>query len=480
MLVRPPAIRPAARARAPLWLALLSLLLPFAGPAAAQSSAAQLSAEHAERFARQAEAWRSQLSQQMLPAWYDTTIDRESGGYLLPEAGTSNKLLASQARLMWSFARAHRAGLRDPERDYLAAATHGYRFLRANFLDPLNGGYYWMTSRVGRPLEQRKLLYGQACMLYGLLEYYRASGDVAALQDASDLYRTVMERAHDSVNGGWGEHFEADWRPIGESAVEAEADESGLPSPASGATPTPQPMVDRQNTLGIGIVGTKSGEAHLQWMAALIELHRITREAGAPPAAAEVKVEPALAEALDLNLTHFFPANAGEAYPYRQPDWQRPLGAKFREVIYGHNVEFAWLMLEAQEALGREPLWPRFDALMQHALKYGFDLEHGGLYAIGFGNRPALVKEKIWWGQAEMLAALTASVRARAEPEHAQALEQLVAFLTGHQIDSSDGMWFDAVKADGSPWRPAKVHGRKTSYHELRALLRFIEAFDAA
>ena len=479
MPFRPPAIPPAARARAPLWLALLTLLLSFdAGPAAAQGGGAGLSAEQAERFAGQAEARRRQLSEQMMPSWYDTTIDQETGGYLLPESGTSNKLLASQARLMWSFARAHRTGLRDPERDYLAAATHGYNFLRANFLDPLNGGYYWMTSRVGRPLEQSKLLYGQACMLYGLVEYYRASGDLAPLQDAIDLYHTIIERAHDPVNGGWGEHFEVDWRPIAANA--AASVETGAASPMSGQTLAPQSLVDSQVTVGVGIVGTKSGEAHLQLMAAFTELHRITREAGASSTPAEVKVEHALAEALDLNLTHFLPPDAGEAYPYLQPDWQRPLGAKFREITYGRNVEFAWLMLEAQEALGREPLWQRFDALLQHALKYGFDQQRGGLYAIGFGNRPALVTEKIWWAQAEMLAALTVSLRHRAEPEHVRALEQLLTFLTGHQIDPRDGMWFDAVKADGSPWRTAKVHGRKTSFHELRALVRFIEAFGAS
>jgi mannose/cellobiose epimerase-like protein (N-acyl-D-glucosamine 2-epimerase family) len=278
------------------------------------------------------------------------------------------------------------------------------------------------------------------------------------------------------VNGGWGEHFEVDWRPIVETATL----ETGPTGRVSRRAPTARPMLDSHITGGVGVAGTKSAEAHLQLMAALTELHRITRAPDTPPAAAEAKVEPALTEALDVNLTHFFPADAGAAYPYRQPDWQRPLGAKFREINYGHNVAFAWLMLEAQAALGREPLWQRFDALLQHALMHGFDHERGGLYAIGFGDRPALVTEKIWWGQAEMVAALTTSVRHRAEAAQVQALEQLLSFLTSHQIDPKDGVWFDAVKADGSPWRTAKVHGRKTSFHELRAMERFIEAFGAS
>ena len=123
-------------------------------------------------------------------------------------------------------------------------------------------------------------------MLYGLVEYYGASGDAAALQDAVDLYHKVMDRAHDAANGGWGEHFEPDWRPI----VQSETVATGTTSRVSGRPSMSRPMVDPQITNGIGVAGTKSAEAHLQWMAALIELYRISREGSAPSAAAEVKV----------------------------------------------------------------------------------------------------------------------------------------------------------------------------------------------
>jgi mannose/cellobiose epimerase-like protein (N-acyl-D-glucosamine 2-epimerase family) len=99
------------------------------------------------------------------------------------------------------------------------------------------------------------------------------------------------------------------------------------------------------------------------------------------------------------------------------------------------------------------------------------------VYALGFGDRPALVTEKIWWVQAEMLAALTTGIRHNPAPERVDALAQLLRFLTAHQIDPRDGMWFDAVKADGSPWRPAKAHRGKVNDHDLRAMVRFIETF---
>jgi mannobiose 2-epimerase len=478
MPVSPPETRRGPRLRVALGCALLTLLLlTGAGPAArAQAAGAQLGAEQAARFAEQAATFRRQLSEQVMPFWYDRTIDREMGGYVLPGASTSDKLLVSQARLIWGFAYAHRNGIRDPQRDYLAAATNGYRFLRSHFLDPFNGGYYWLLSRVGRPLNARKFLFGQACVLYALVEYYRASGDPAALDDAVALYRTLLEHAHDPVNGGFAEHFEADWRPVTDIApVVAPTEEPVDKEPSS-----QELIIDPETVVDVGIVGTRSGEAHLQLMEALTALLAVSRDPAAAAALGDLKVEDALAEVLDLNLSYFFPQNAGAAYPYRQPDWRRPLGAKFREINYGRNVEFAWQMLATQQALGREPMWQRFDALVQHALKHGFDAERGGLYAIGFGDRAALATEKTWWAQAEMLAALTTGVAHDANPDYVRALEQLLGFLNAHLIDPRDGMWFDAVQADGSPWRTAKVSRSKTSYHDLRAMQTFIAAFGAS
>ncbi len=431
----------------------LCLLLGPAPPAVAQDAAAtRLPAAQAARFAAQAEAWRRQLALQVMPYWYDVTLDRINGGYQLPDAESGERMLVSHARLVWGFAHAFRHGIRDPQRDYLAAAEHGYRFLMTNLHDQQQGGFYWMFSR-GRVVDERKVLYGQAFVIFALVEYYRASGDHEALRQAAELYRVIAANGRDAQHGGWYEHFERDWRPI----------------------------LDPEINVPTGNAGMKSGNALVHWMEALTELHLVSREVGEDLLGESAAgLEAALAEVLDINLRHFFPQAPGQAYPYRQADWQRPLGPAFKEISYGHNVEFAWLMLEAQAALGRDLLWPRFDALLDHALDNGFDHERGGVYALGFGDRPALVTEKIWWVQAEMLAALTTAVRHRADPERVAALDRLLQFLTAWQIDPKDGIWFDTVKADGTAWRPAKAHAWKVNYHDLRAMVKFAEAFESA
>jgi mannobiose 2-epimerase len=110
-------------------------------------------------------------------------------------------------------------------------------------------------------------------------------------------------------------------------------------------------------------------------------------------------------------------------------------------------------------------------------LHYGFDSYYGGLYSRGVDDQPATETDKIWWVQAEMLAALTAAVQHRAEPLYVEALDKLLEFIRTYQADPADGIWLDTVTAEGKPKNTAKAHNWKANYHDVRALVKFIEAF---
>jgi cellobiose epimerase len=100
----------------------------------------------AQDFPGWARDLKAELATQVLPYWFDTAQDRERGGYLLADdavAGrgqATEKQLVTQARMVWGFAHAHRKGYSTAERNYLAAAEQGHRFLRAHFRDPEHGG----------------------------------------------------------------------------------------------------------------------------------------------------------------------------------------------------------------------------------------------------------------------------------------------------------------------------------------------------
>ncbi|HTL18214.1 MAG TPA: AGE family epimerase/isomerase, partial [Patescibacteria group bacterium] len=291
------------------------------------SSAAEVSRTKAEHAAD----LKIQLAQKILPYWYETAIDRHNGGYVLADDAArkappaTEKQLVTQTRMIWGFSHAHLKGFSDEKHNYLAAAEQGYRFLRSHFLDQTNGGYYWTTDLAGTPLDRRKILYGESFVIYGLVEYYRASGDKAALQQAMDLYHLVQKYAHDRTNSGWVEHFEPDWKPI----------------------------VDPKAAVIVELGGAKSANTHLHLMEALTELYQATHD---------VEVEKSLEEALKINMTWFYPKDPAKCAFHRQPDWRAVTAPSSAGLSYGHNVEFAWLMIHAERVLGRQPSWHHFEA----------------------------------------------------------------------------------------------------------------------
>lgn len=389
---------------------------------------------------------KTQLVQKIMPYWYDTAVDRKYGGYLLADdaarkaPAATEKQLVTQARMVWGFSHAHLNGLTDGRRDYLQAARQGYQFLQAHFLDPKYGGYYWTTDLEGKPLDQRKILYGESFVIYAYVEFYRASGDRTALAQALELYRVIEKRARDEKFGGWLEHFERDWTPILQPGT---------------------PVL-------VEVAGRKSANTHLHLMEALTELYAATHDPG---------VRKSLEEALRINRTYFYPEDVSKSAFHRHLDWQPTTEPSSAGLSYGHNVEFAWLMLRAQKVLNQPSSWSHFDAEMTHALQYGYDHARGGLYSRGFDSQPAADTDKIWWVQAEMLAALTDGLAHERNADYSKALDQLLAFVLKFQANPADGIWLDTVTAEGKPKATAKAHNWKANYHDVRAMVKFIDTF---
>jgi mannobiose 2-epimerase len=342
--------------------------------------------------------------------------------------------------MVWAFSIAQIEGYSDTNWNYLKAATQGYHFLLDHFFDRQNGGYFWTTDLEGKPVNDCKFLYGQAFTIYAFVEYYRASGDTEALNHAMELYHTIQTHLYDTRNGGWFEHAEANWK---------------LLSPG-----------DPRNH--VEVVGYKSANSHLHWMEALTELYDATHDPD---------VKKSLAEALRINATYFYPNDPSQCAFHRQFDWKPVTVPSSAGLSYGHNVEFAWLMIHAENVLGQKPSWDHFYALLNHALKNGYDHERGGLYYRGFDDQPATDTEKIWWVQAEMLSALTTALKHKDDPRDEVALSQELQFIKTYQVGPKGGVWLYTVAADGKPTDTTLANSWKANYHDVRAMMKFVGAF---
>jgi len=406
-------------------------------------------------FKESALEWDALLRDRMLPYWHKTVDAR--GGYRVYDPGErswraqiksmirsshseSLRGLISQARLLWVFSHAHLLGYSTTQHDYLKAAAHGYSYLTETMLDREHGGCYWKTDVNRGVIEPHKILYGQAMAIYALVEYHRASGLFDALEYACSLYETVQKKFHDNVHGGWIEHCERDFTPLtctGERLP-------GMPD----------------------VIGFKSGDAHLHWMEALTELYAEVRDAS---------VRDSLVEVIELLCTRFYPPGVSESFEYLLPDWEAVSSNELSLVSHGHMVEFAWLLLHAQQALGINRDWDHFESLLRHSLRYGFDHERGGFYFRGKPNETACDTTKYWWVQAEGLSALTNAVAH--SDEYSEPLTQLVDWILNYQIRSDDGVWIVSTDTGGRPLNVKKAFEWKAAYHEVRAITKFVQTF---
>jgi mannobiose 2-epimerase len=402
-----------------------------------------------ESYASRCKPW---IRDGMLPYWRKTGLDRRFGGYRLRDYGSerwarlhrwrarqhASKHLMSQSRLVWVFAHAQLAGFTDGSGADLAAARSGYTFLVGHFWDDEYGGWRWETTREGAPRDERKSLCGQVTMLLALVEYARATDDAGALGYANETFDLIETRFRDEVYGAWTENLSRDLQPLDDGT----------------------PMVDR--------IGVKSAGVLIHVMEALAEFADLT---GNP------RVLRALGESVDLMRTQFLTDDPAEWVSFRNGDWSLVDDPAALVHSYGHAVEHAWLSIRAEHVLGRQPSWDYFFQLVDHAIQYGFDRARGGLYTRGPAIGPATNDEKQWWAQAEMIAGLTDA--ALQCPDHGYDIEllKLMEFVAAHFVDPKDSVWFDTCAADGSVAFRRKAHDWQSSYHDVRGLVKFANAY---
>lgn len=119
-----------------------------------------------------------------------------------------------------------------------------------------------------------------------------------------------------------------------------------------------------------------------------------------------------------------FTTDKGYMNLYFQPDWtpivfedsSRAVQEQHLEidhVTFGHDIETAFLLLEAAHALGFSEDLVLTDAkkMVDHTIANAWDDEHGGFYDRGYyfqGNEQLTVTDssKVWWAQAEALHSL--------------------------------------------------------------------------
>ena len=392
-----------------------------------------------------AEEIEAALRRDVLDAWFPRCIDTAYGGFLSDFARdwtptrSGGKFSVFQGRMTWVAAQVvrRRPDLRDR---FLPVVRHGLEYLNGVMWDKIHGGFFWMLDDNGSippSSGDGKHLYGMSFCLYGAAAAYQATRDPRALELAQKAFRWIDGHAHDNEHGGYREQLTRDGK-----SMDSE--------------------LDRGRASGVGFIGFKSMNTHIHLLESFTQLYEVWRDE-----LVRIRLEELLTVTRDKVC-----AEPGVMNQFFTMDW-RPIPD---HDSYGHDVETAYLMLEAEEVLGKghDPKTGRMARmLVDHGLAYGWDRTLGGFYRFGttFG-RPE-DRQKEWWMQFEGLNALLLmhETHSRDTDAYFRAFQQQWQFIKRYQIDAEFHGVYEMIGQDGNPTVPGKGRIWKAAYHDGRALL---------
>lgn len=398
-----------------------------------------------------------------LDAWYPRVIDREYGGYLSnfsykwEQEEAQEKMIVTQARHIWTLSKL--AG-KYPDSSYAEYAGHGFEFLRDKMWDEEYGGFFQMVTREGVPIPDNqgdfgKTLYGNAFALYGLAAYYRLSGDPDVLYLANQLFQWLDDHSHDKVYGGYFQPLARDGTP----------ETSGYP---------------------------KDYNSGIHILEALTEFYE---------AWPDVTVRERLEEMFYV-VRDTMTAEKGYLKLYFRDDWTHLSyrdstealileNINYDHVTPGHDIETAFLLLEAAHALGRdhdERTHQITKIMTDHTLETGWDNQTGGFFNIGYyfkgdDHVTILDESKNWWAQAEGLNTLLimADLYPVDEMDYYEKFIMQWDYIKTWLFDSEHGGWYN-YGLDNTPdsVTSRKSHIWKGNYHTVRALLGTLERLEVS
>lgn len=411
-------------------------------------------------------AMEQSLRHDLLDVYYPRNLDTVYGGFLstftydFKPTGDQEKMIVTQSRHTWTNAK---AAMRYPDISYYRTdATAGFHFLRDLMWDKQYGGFYTFVTRKGEippgdPAD--KNAYGNAFGMYALSAYYELTRDTAALALAKKTFYWLEAHSHDAVHKGYFQHM----------------------------TRNGERIIRTSNTPVTAETGYKDQNSSIHLLEALTALYAVWKD----PLVRE-RLQEMLFLIRDTIVTPR--GNLGLFFTW---DW-KPVSVKdsSREFIlqhhnldyvsFGHDVETAYLMLEASQALGFKNDWVTLRTgkkMVDHALKNGWDNQVGGFYDEGFYFKGdsviTILKEtKNWWAQAEGLNTLLMMSDYFPNDPHQyfEKFKTLWNYTQTYLIDHQYGDWYDEG-LDKSPDRKTALKSQiwKAAYHNYRSLSNCVD-----
>lgn len=345
----------------------------------------------------------------LLNWWASHALDESNGGFygkidnhniVDPEAP---KGLVLNTRILYTFSAAY---LLEKRKQDLALAERAFTYLLNHFLDPTYGGFYWSVDFKGKPLDDKKQIYGQAFAIYALATYYKACKEAKALEIAKATFSLLEQHSFDPKNSGYIEALSCNWQPIADLRLSAK-----------------------------DLNEKKSMNTHLHVIEAYACLYTVWENG---------LLKTAVKQLLANFKQHIIDPKTHHLQLFFTDTWE----LRSTLVSFGHDIEAAWLLQEAAELIEDEDEITAFKQIalkMAEATRKGLD-KNGGLY---YEYDPATnhwIKAFHWWPQAEAMVGFFNAYELNKDEAYLHHALNCWNFIKSHLKDQENGEWFWGVE----------------------------------
>lgn len=369
------------------------------------------------------------LFEEFIPWWYEYGIDIKHGGFItqLEPDGTiitTDKNMWYQGRGLWTFAYLYNHF--DKNQRHLDTAERTVEFILKYGRDAESDWIYILTED-GRPVSDSVNIFSGIFVIYGLVEYYRATQEKKYLDIAVESTRRIIERIE-----------AADFR-------------------------------------GVEDAHPPGARVHGLWMIFMSVITELLNEHQVSD------IENAVTQYVDNILNHHIDQDSGLMIEVLSCEFSKLAGDSKNLVNIGHVGECVWMMKHEAERIGDSELVQKAIGLIPAHLEAGWDNDTGGLFwsVDAQTGRPILSVKSSWCHQEYLLSLLEAI-------EHGnfywarEWYEKIYSYAFNTFTDREHGQWHRVVTADGEllPYTPEqKFIGNETRdvFHYPRYLMFTIQ-----
>ena len=375
----------------------------------------------------------------ILKYWTENGLDHKNGGFVGKRNHSNLHIIGASkgavlnTRILWTFAAAYNFTKKS---EYLIVADRAYQYIKTHFEDKQFGGLVWELDEKGEVMNGRKQIYAQGFGIYGYSEYFKASKNPKALEDAIVLFELIEKYSFDPIEGGYFEAFANNWSALEDLRLS---------------------LKDANEP--------KSMNTHLHILEPYTNLLKVW-----PNERLREKTKALIRIFLDKIIdqrSHHFNLFFGA-------DWS----VRSSIISFGHDIEGAWLLYEAAKEVGDDQLTAEVSEnliLMVNAtLADGF-ADDGSLFNEMNTSSGHLDDDKHWWMQAEAMVGLAYAWKLTGNDFYLDKLMKIWSFIHTFVIDPVNGEWFGRLDNDGVPVTSEDKAGFwKCPYHNSRAMMEVV------